>query len=80
MVRQKVLLYGHIVDECTVFSGEKPVRNMTALVSSLVDSMGKAMLRDQGAEFLNIRVGLYIKVEVEIPDDDSLVPLCKSFV
>ena len=57
-----------------------PVKNMTALVSWLVDDVGKALLREQGAEFLDIRVGLYIKVEVEVPDDNSLVPLCESFV
>ena len=63
-----------------VFSGDKPVKNMTALVSWLVDDLGEALIREQGAEFLDIRVGLYIKVEVEVPDDNSLVPLCESFV
>ena len=53
---------------------------MTALVSWLVDDQGKALIREQGAEFLDIRVGLYIRVEVEVPDDNSLVPLCESFV
>ena len=53
---------------------------MTALVSWLIDDVGKALLREQGAEFLDIRVGLYIKVEDEVPNDNSLVPLCKSFV
>ena len=61
------------MDECRVFSGDKPVENMTALVSWLVEDLGKA-------EFLDIRVGLYIKVEVEVPDDKGLVPLCESFV
>ena len=53
---------------------------MTVLVSWLIDDVGKALLREQGAEFLDIRVGLYIKVEVEVPNDNSLVPLCESFV
>ena len=52
---------------------------MTMLVSWLIDDLGKALLREQGAEFLDIRVGLYIKVEVEVPNN-SLVPLCESFV
>ena len=68
------------MDECRVFSGDKPVKNMTALVSWLVDDLGKALIREQGAEFLDIRDGLYIKVEVIIPSDNSLVPLCESFV
>ena len=46
---------------------------MTALVSWLVEDLGKA-------EFLDIRVGLYIKVEVDVPDGNGLVPLCESFV
>ena len=40
------------------------------LVNRLVNDLGKAMRRKQGVEFLDIRVGLYIKVEIEIPDDD----------
>ena len=63
------------MDECRVFSGDKSVKNMTALASWLVDDLGKALIREQGAEFLDIRVGLYIKVKVEIPNDNSLVPL-----
>ena len=68
------------MDECRVFSGDKPVKNMTVLVSWLIDDLGKALIREQGAEFLDIGVGLYIKVEVEVPDDNSLVPVCESFV
>ena len=60
------------MDECRVFSGDKPVKNMTALVSWLVDDVDKALPREQGAEFLDIRVGLYIKVAVEVPDDNVL--------
>ena len=60
------------MDECRVFSGDKPVKNMTALVSWLVDDVDKALLREQGAEFLDIGVGLYIKVAVEVPDDNVL--------
>ena len=68
------------MDERRVFSGDKPVKNMIALVRWLGDDVGKALIREQGAEFMDIRVGLYIKVEVEVPDDNSLVPLCESFV
>ena len=68
------------MDECRVFSGDQPVKNMTAIVSWLVDDLGKALIREYRAEFLDIKVGLYIKVEVEVPDDNSLVPLCESFV
>ena len=46
----------------------KPVKNMTAHVSRLADDLGKVVLREQGAEFLDIRVGLNIKVEIELPD------------
>ena len=43
---------------------------MTMLVNRLVSDLGKTMLRKQGAEFLDIRIGLYIKVKIEIPDND----------
>ena len=52
--------------------------NMTAIVSWLGDNLGKALIREQGAEFLDIRVGLYTKVEVEVPDDNGLVSLSVS--
>ena len=53
---------------------------MTVLVSWLVDDLGEALIREQGAEFLDIRFGLYVNVEGELPDDSRLVPLCESFV
>ena len=49
-------------------------------VSWLVNGLGKTVLREQETEFLDIRVGLYIKVETEIPSDDNFVPLCKCFI
>ena len=49
-------------------------------VSWLVNGLGKTVLREQETEFLDIRVGLYIKVETEIPSDDNFFPLCKCFI